>query len=244
MRGLAPGLLVLSLAGCAALSPRPRGETVTAEGWAALDAKDPCGTKARALAEAQRRAVEKAAGVTVRARTTVEAAVELKQKITADARGRIERFEVLEEKREDGFLKVRIRALLVLEPAPEKQDAFPPDLKFALEVPAEAAQALRQGLLDRGGILASAEAKPDLLIRGKAQTKPFRDPRVRPFFSSRASLTVEAVDAATGTVLWTKTQEAAALGSDPESASASAVASASASLAAADELARVLWNRF
>lgn len=54
---------LLAATGCA---PSPRlaveMETVEAEGWAPVDPKDAAGTRQRALAEAQRRAVEKATG--------------------------------------------------------------------------------------------------------------------------------------------------------------------------------------
>lgn len=92
----------------------PKSEAVEAEGWAAIDPVHPLETRRRALAEAQKKAVEKAAGVSLSAVTKVEAAVTSEEKIVANVGGYVEKYDVLSEKSEDGFLKIRIRARVLL----------------------------------------------------------------------------------------------------------------------------------
>src|SRR5689334_23219367 len=71
------------------------GEVVEAEGTAPYRADDLPGTKAAALAAAQRSAVELVVGVYVNARTRVDKAVAIENNILANTQGYIKRYEIL-----------------------------------------------------------------------------------------------------------------------------------------------------
>ena len=114
VRRVAACLLLAATAGCASLDgPSPSGRreiSVDAEGWAPVQGGDTPSARRRALAEAQKKAVEKAVGVTVRANTRVDDAISVKQSIEANLGGTIRRYEVTSEGEEGGFFKVGIRA--------------------------------------------------------------------------------------------------------------------------------------
>ena len=109
-RRAAAVLAVLGLmAGCSGLSNRQKVAVVEAEGWALLNADKPAWeTRQRAIAEAQKRAVESAAGVSISARTKVDMSVTRQQTIQADVGGYIRKYKILSARKEAGFLKIRI----------------------------------------------------------------------------------------------------------------------------------------
>ena len=88
------------------------GEVVEAEGLVPYKADDLPGTKAAALAEAQKSAVELVVGVYVTAKTRVEKAVAIEQNILTKAAGYVKRYEILSEGRSGDWYKMRIRALV------------------------------------------------------------------------------------------------------------------------------------
>ncbi len=88
------------------------GEVVEAEGMAPYNASDIPGSRAAALAAAQRAAVERVVGVYVNAKTRVDKAVAVEQNILAKSTGYIKRYDVLKEGREGEWYKMRIRALV------------------------------------------------------------------------------------------------------------------------------------
>ena len=109
---------VLVLSGCASSNPHLKtgktleGEVVEAEGMAPYRADDLPGTKAAALAAAQRSAVELVVGVYVNAKTRVDKAVAIEQNILTHSGGYIKRYEILSEGRSGDWYKTRIRALV------------------------------------------------------------------------------------------------------------------------------------
>jgi hypothetical protein len=249
--------LLAGTVGCAGL-PR-KGEAageqaVTAEGWAPADARDPEGTRRRALADALRRAVEQVSGVSLAALTRVEDSVTLRQKISAEVRGRVSRYDILGEESQDGLLKVRIRAAVRLTDAPA---AGPPpaDARVSLMITGNglydedtggsAAAGIRRELLAQGFEVGGA-APQSLALRGESSAAPILDPRLGAFHSARARVSLRAVEPKTGAVVWETAQEASALDLDPRLASVKAAQSAGALLGrrAAGELAEVLWKRF
>lgn len=260
-RGAWGGLLALALlSGCASLrGGAPESvEAIEAEGWAPLDAQDSAGTRQRALVEAQKKAVEKVTGVFLAASTRVDAAVAVRQKITADVKGTIRRYEVLGEKEEDGFYKIRIRAI-VARPKPgqtptppdipsEPPPGSPPVFVSITGLGEPAASAVRGKLQERGFRLAENEAsqQPLLVLRGQARVYEIKDHRLGAFQSYRARLTLEAVESPAGAVVWRESREASALGVDAESASSQALENAAelAGLSAAEGLTAYLWKRF
>ncbi|MFH1282564.1 MAG: hypothetical protein ABII27_02760 [bacterium] len=91
------------------------GEIVIAEGIAPVIDGDVLNAKKAALTEAQRRAVEMVVGVYVTGETRVEKAVLIESNIVSKTKGYIAQYDVLEEKMQDGFVKVKIKALVKLE---------------------------------------------------------------------------------------------------------------------------------
>lgn len=234
-------LLSAGLAGCASAPRGPQRVTVEAEGWAAEAKGDAHGPRSRALADAQKRAVEKAAGVSVAAVTRVEKGVAVKQRVRAHARGRIERWDVLEERHEDGFHKLRLRAVVRLEP-PGAPAPVPADARLRVSGEGPAADGLRRGLIARGFDL--VESGEEFTADARASAKVSRDPRLAPFVSGRARVTVSVKDPS-GAVVWQETREAARLDADPllAAAAASETAAELAARDAASGLAEALWDR-
>jgi hypothetical protein len=248
-------LAAVLLAGCAGWPRTVGGETaVVAEGWAPADAKDPDGARRRALADAQKKAVERVSGVAVSALTRVRDSSALRQKITAEVRGYVSRYDVLDEREEEGFCKVRIRAFVRPDGPPRPAGPPPTDARFTLA-------ARGTGLYDEDlGASASAAVRRELLaqsfeidgssdswaIKVDAAVVPVMDARLGSFHSARAHVGLRVLEPRTHSVVWETSQEASALGSDPASA-ALAAAQAAGALAgrqAAGEVPEVLWKRF
>src|SRR5437879_10733266 len=112
------GMTVLMMSACAGSRTHLKtgktleGEVVEAEGMAPYKADDLPGTKAAALAAAQRSAVELVVGVYVNAKTRVDKAVAIEQNILTRSGGYIKRYEILSEGRSGDWYKMRIRALV------------------------------------------------------------------------------------------------------------------------------------
>lgn len=164
-------LLLVAALGCAGNKLKPGfvkdGEVVEAEGWSPVDPADRLATSRRALAEAQKKAVEKVVGVYISAKTRVSRSVHLEQNILADVGGYIRRYEVLREWEEEGFHKTRIRALVLYKKVGEDLKSLGlgggpppgnPRVAVRVEAPGEwseakhdkASGAVRRALLDRG----------------------------------------------------------------------------------------------
>ena len=226
-------LLAAALAGCAHGPWRGLPEervTVEAEGWAATVTADPLGTARRALAEAQRKAVEKVTGVSVRARTTVAQAVAVEQKIRADVSGRILGYEILGEREEGGFHKTRIRAVVLKTPSPPGAagpELFPDDLRVAVELSARsdpdqaaAERGLRRAFREAG--LAVASGRADFVVSGQAEAVALDGAGLEGLASYRARLAVELRDPVKDELLAAASFEASAV--DPSGRLAAAKA--------------------
>ena len=242
--------------GAVRLAPGEKGEVVESEGWAPLDDADVLGTKRRSLADAEKKAVETTVGVFISAKTRVDQTVSIDERILADLNGYIRRYEILGERREDGFLKTRIRAVILYKKVGDELKHLglskpPPPTgnpRVAVRLDPErgpaAAQALRKAfaaagftVVDRGD-----PQESDLLIRGAAESRALPGDGLGGLHSSRATLTLEAVKTKTGEVLASKTQEASALDASDDAASAKAqgVAASLAGESLAKELAPLL----
>lgn len=114
----APAALALAVA-CAGprlrVGPAPGGEVIEAEGLVPYRAEDLPGTKAGALAAAQRSAVERVVGVYVSGQTRVAQAVAIDSRILARSAGYVKKYDILKEWKDEGFYKTRIRALVSYE---------------------------------------------------------------------------------------------------------------------------------
>ncbi|HVC09806.1 MAG TPA: hypothetical protein VNH15_07705 [Elusimicrobiota bacterium] len=261
-RPLALVLPVLGLfAGCASFpqgGAAPRSKMVEATGWAPTDAKDELGTRRRAVADAQARAIEKAVGVFLAARTQVDGAVATGEEITADARGYIRHYDILGEKTADGFCQVRIRALVELpgpgdEPEEDASWPVPPHSWVAVIISADASQDgfwardaaadIEEKLSARGFEVvpdsAPTAASPIWTIRGRVTAYQLQDPNLGAFLSYRGRVSLEIEPPAGGAPIWRRSLEAPALGLDPGEVSSQAVRNAAilAGTAAAQALA-------
>ncbi|MBI4386505.1 MAG: hypothetical protein HY551_03920 [Elusimicrobia bacterium] len=229
-------LLFLAAAwGCthARALPEEAGEVIEVEGWAPVDPQDPVGTRQRALVMAQKSAVERVVGVYVSAKTRVDAAVVVDQKILARVDGYVRRYDVLDEKEEAGIRKVRIRAFILhgklgedLRSAGLSQSGpVPGNPRVSVRIldrsgkspnlERAASGAIRRQLVERGfTVIEEGEesaARADLVVSGEVQVSEIVDERLRGFHSSRARLRAQVKQRETGAVLAEKTQEASAM---------------------------------
>ncbi len=232
--------LLLAGAGCATAPAVGVGrKIVEAEGMAPAQAP---AAGERALADAQKRAVEKALGVALAASTRVEAAIVVRRRIWADARGRVESWAVLGDKTVEGMRVVRIRAVVVR--LSEGEEVPPPaEATVRIEGGGPAQAGLRRGFGARGFTV--VEHGGDFVVKARCGATFQRDPRTAPFVSGRGRVSVSVIDAVTGGVVWERSAEAGGLDADPLSASARAVESAAEAGGrdAAEGLSRLLWNR-
>ncbi|MBI3552676.1 MAG: hypothetical protein HY077_09155 [Elusimicrobia bacterium] len=221
--------LTLSLAGCHGVRGPDgrRASVVEAEGWAPLDMRDRPGSRARALAQAQRAAVEKASGVSVWALTRVRRETAFEQTVTARALGTIERYKVLRESEEDGFLKIVVRAWVRpsertpdIEEEPIAVTGHPKVSVSVLnpsgkaEVARSAADGVRRELARRGFAvleIGAPEESAELLVSGEVAVYHQEALDVAPMRSSRASLVLRARRRGTGEVLSQSSRSASAI---------------------------------
>jgi len=258
------GLIGL-LAGCASgrlkVGPTEGGEVVEAEGWSPLDEQDLLGTKRRSLAEAQKKAVEKVVGVYISAKTRVSQSVAVNQNILADVKGYIKQYEVIGEKREQGFHKTRIRALVRYQKVGKdldrlgliRPDAPPgnPRVWVRMRPPGgqgeRASAAVRKALIKRGFSVVDSEKEAEIVVRGEAEAHPLKidDVNLGGFHSYRARITLEALKSEAGEVVAGKSKEASGLDAAPSIAEGKALESAGllAAEALAEELHSLLSRR-
>ncbi|HAM35085.1 MAG TPA: hypothetical protein DEB40_01665 [Elusimicrobia bacterium] len=246
--------------GCAGL-PRPMGppaKVVEAEGWAPLESRDAETTRRRALADAQRRAAEKVNGVSVTASSLVAEGVGVISRVLAESSGGIAHYDVLGESEENGFLKIRIRARVLIRPVGAPAESPPLGINLMVTVKADGPQAeelesaaqtaLRRQLLARGfGVIeASGSSRADMTLRAQARAYKVKDPRLGELRSYAAILNLSAVRPDTGEVAWEGVSQASALDTDEGAASVKAVAAAGrlAGEDAAAALSRIFWQRF
>lgn len=211
-------LLLLSAAACSGLrrADGAREVVVEAEGWAPAAGTSLLSSKRRALADAQKKAVEKAVGVTVSARTKVDDAISVRQSIEANLGGTIRRYEVLSERAEGAFYKVLIRAAVLHRPRDPGRRLKA--VSFSVRLPQEkAASALRATLLSYDYPLGESDAEAAVLVSGVVETAGRSDLRLGGFHSSRARLTLSVADRRDGSTA-EKTCEGAALDLDERAA--------------------------
>lgn len=228
---------VLVAAGCSGSRSRLKigqtaeGEVVEAEGLAPNDASDLVATKRASLVDAQRNAVEKAVGVFVSARTLVEKAVAIENNILARTDGYVKKYDVLDERVDDGLYYTRIRALVSLRELEKDLDDLSLLQTPEIERPrvhvaivekigkeksddGAAARSLERILAQDGFIVTADERREDadVWIEGSASAFPFQSGGLGGFVSHRARLTAVAREAGTNNKLLTISKEASGLG--------------------------------
>ena len=237
---LAAALLLTACGrGAVRLAPGEAGEVVESEGWAPIDDADVLGTKRRSLADAQKKAVETVVGVFISAKTRVDQTVSIDERVLADLNGNIRRYEILGERREDGFLKTRIRAVVLYKRIGDelrqlgltKPPPPPGNPRVAVKLDAAlghgAAQAIGRAFAAAGFSVVDGDPRDsDILIRGEATSRSLPGEGLGGLHSSRARLTVEAVKTKSGEVLASRAQEASALDAAEDAAAAKAQDSA------------------
>jgi hypothetical protein len=231
VRRLAACVLLGLTAGCAGVGTRGDADggrreiVVDAEGWAPIQGSDVLGARHRALVEAQKKAVEKAVGVTLRARTRVDDAVNVKQSIVANMGGTIGRYEVTSEAEQGGFVKVGIHAVVIYQPlAPEGPEKTAP--KLALRIASPSVEAAVRGALAASDFeFSEGDAGSDIVVTGVVETRGVADPRLGGFYSYTAKVTLTAADHRSGKVTQAE-YEAAAVDTDERAANDRALESA------------------
>ena len=220
IRGLAVAALASFALGCAGVGSQSRDgwkqTIVEAEGWAPLIDADILSAKKRALIEAQKKAVEKAVGVTVRADTRVDNAVALHQSISANMGGTIRSYDVLSEYSEDGFLKIRIRAAVLYRAAAEHH-ALKPTRFFVRIAGQTLPAAVRAELTSWDFPLVDNPEEADVVVTGIVETVEVADTRLGGFFSCKTKVSLDIADVAAGEVAHQE-YEASAIDLDDRSA--------------------------
>jgi hypothetical protein len=209
--------LLLGLTACAGpglgRSGGPRETAVEAEGWAPVTGDDVPDARRRALAEAQKKAVEKAVGVTLRARTRVDDAISVRQSIEANMGGTIDRYEIASEGRDGGYYKVAIRAVVLERPlAAEGTRRLVPRLSVRI-AGEKVLGAVRAALAARDLDLSETEGDADVVATGVVETRGLSDPRLGGFYSYTAKVTLNAANLRDGKV-YTAQAEASAVDLD------------------------------
>lgn len=222
-RRLAACVLLGLTAGCAGVGTRGDADggrreiVVDAEGWAPIQNNDALDARRRALIEAQKKAVEKAVGVTLRARTRVDDAINVKQSIVANMGGTIGRYEVTSEAEKGGFVKVGIHAVVIYQPlAPDEPEKVSPKLAIRIASPSVEA-AVRSALAASDFEFSDGDAGADVVVTGVVETKGVADPRLGGFYSYTAKVSLTAADHRTGKVTQAE-YEAAAVDTDENAA--------------------------
>jgi hypothetical protein len=232
VKKLAALIVAASLSACA---HAPRTRTVTAEGWAPSGAAD---ARQRAIENAQREAVEKISGVAIAARTVVADGMLQNERLTARARGAVARYEVISERDEDGFHKVKLRAEVddtMGTPRPEQSVAV--DVAgFGGEA---AAAGLREALSFHGVSVVADAARADVVVTGEVSAAPIES--VTDLAAARATLSFRAVEREGGRVVFQGEPAASAV--DPLMRLALTKACARAGEAGATSLSRALVDR-
>ncbi len=225
-------------AGCGRATLEARGRAaavVEAEGWAPIEPSDPLGTRRRSLADAEKKAVEQVAGVYVAARTRVEQDAVIEQRVLSRVEGYIDSYQVLGRRRQDGFLKTRIRAVVSLGKLDDElrgsglRPAGPPGaprVAVLLSPGSLAAPALRAAFAGQGFVVVEDTAAADLLVEGRAEVHDVANDYVPELRSARARVEVEAIDQDSGRVLGRAGRDASAADVSAELAEAKALAAA------------------
>jgi hypothetical protein len=240
----------LSAMGCAS-GPRAATRTVVVEGWAPLGAQPRPEARRRAVADAQRRAIEEAAGVEVAAVAAIDDAGVIRERVSTSGRGTLLGWRVLGESVRDGMLGVRVRAEVEIpKPGENRRPGWIPGTgpraRFVAaggEVGAAAKAALRRAWMNYGGTGAGDDGAAELVLTAAVEESLVDEPRLKPFVAVRVRLTVDAAHAAGGAALWSASRESSALGLDARQACGRALEAAADAVAreAAEGLPARLW---
>ncbi len=208
-------LLAAALVAACAHAPSPRAAVVEAEGWAPLGADGAPGARRRALADAERAAVEKVSGVRVTGRTRVDGDLAVAQTVETRASGTVRRCEVLSESDEGGFHRVRVRAWVAPGPLAGRRVA----VRLSGPGAKSAAAGARKSLLAGGFSVADGKGA-DLELDGEVSVRALGT--LDGFYSRRARVSLSLRRPSNGSVLAEESREISAVDAAPDAADARA----------------------
>ncbi|MCX5781862.1 MAG: hypothetical protein NT145_04055 [Elusimicrobia bacterium] len=205
-------LAVLVYVGCASTKPQIKAtsanqEVVIAEGMAPIVNGDLNGAKKTSLHEAMKNALGLVIGVYVSQEALVSKAVLIEDNITSQTEGYIEKYDVLNESRDESFYKTKIKALvrkedlsaklksLELEPkklgnpvvvisVDESIDGAPSNSKLA-------ENELKNSFTEKGFVVSDSTKSADILVVGKADSNFNTDQGLGGMISYRANSSIK-----------------------------------------------------
>lgn len=170
----------------------------------------PVGPQARerALADAQRRAVESVSGVRLESSSKVKGSVSLEQEVTTRSRGSLKSWKIVSESEKDGLMRVRIKAEVSREPLKESVALKVADPRLAAGV--------ARGLAESG-----VEVREDssMKVEGSGRARRLASSLIPGTTAARAGVTLRYGETALS-------EEASAIDADPELAEEKAVEAA------------------
>jgi len=141
----------------------------------------------------------------------------VRQGIEANMGGTIRRYDILTEGAEDGFYKVRLKAVVFYRPRPQATPRLKATRVF-VKVPDETAAArLRATLAAYDYPLSETAADADVVVAGAVETYGRADPRLGGFHSYRVKLSLSVLEVGSGAVQ-DELYEGSAVDPDPRAA--------------------------
>ncbi len=176
-RALIICLIVLCASAFAAEAVAPSDVKVTAEGFAACPSgADKSSCRHAALADALRRAVENAVGVTVEGQTRIKNFMSAEDTVRMSSEGFVRDYAIVGEGLADGMYRVKIDAVVAPgKPADSLKRACTklrdgPNPKFGVEIEGLAGTKISNELAALG--LTVTTKKPSIIIKGSVSTSP------------------------------------------------------------------------
>lgn len=198
-------VLLVSMIGAVSLADVAKEKTVIAEGTAAFTGSDVQGAvRHAALADALRRAIEKACGVSVDAETRTKNFALTHDTISTSSEGFIKDYRIIGEGQRGGVYSVKIEATVApgspvrpLELICKALKAGPNPL-FKVSVDGASGRTI-SGELSRLGLRIAADSGiPTIEIRGEIKTSPSEEAG---FFSSMGSTDISVIDCTSSTIM-------------------------------------------
>ncbi len=252
--------LTIIWGGCATMKNQARPQTVTASGEARLNPRNKPLSRAKALARAEKAAIEKALGVRISEATELSAAVVTHEAIDAESSGFINRYAILKERENGNVYSVKIKATVSPLPLGGKPrvslfSKAPPNSQFLTLLLDEkvkknawsklALAKVEEGFKSRGfsfNLPQNQSGRFVVAIRGLS-SKFIDSPLLGNLKSCRAKIDIQIEDTLKNQVIVDRWVEAAGVGGSENLAfeRALSMASKQAGTKSATELAQNLW---
>lgn len=241
---------------------------VEAEGIVSIKNNDIVHAKKRALADAQKNAVEMAVGVYVNAVTRVEKSMLVEQKIFSKTNGYIKRYKILSEGTQsqgtqsqgekDNFYKIRIEAAVKIEEINKDlseaglspQSEVPSTLLFAVAIEDRideqnntdkvSENIIAEKLLGKNYKLGQPDTS-DVLITGKSSATLYKENMMGNLISYNANISFKIIKAGESALIYSNSFSSGGLGITKDAAAKEALKRAA--LLASEDVSRVLEER-